>query len=200
METNEKNMSSEESLRVIEGMINSVKRDLEDDSFYYIIWGWLVLLASVGNYVLIRVNYPNPSITWSLMILGGIISAWYGMKQSKERKDKKVKTYISEFMKYVVIAFGVTLFIVLFFMNAFGSNTYALVLMVYGMWLFISGGAIRFKPLILGGILNWVLCVVAMFVTYDIQLLLLAAAMVFGFLIPGYMLKSLYNKTVINAA
>ena len=97
-------------------------------------------------------------------------------------------------MGYVLIAFLVSLFMVLFFQGMLKLNCYPMVMMVYGIWLFISGGAIKFKPLIAGGIVNWILCIVAFFVSFEIQLLLLALAVLLGYIIPGHMLKSRYQK------
>lgn len=191
MET-EKQLTESESLEVIQRMILTAKNDLEDDSFYFLLWGWLVFIASLANYVLMYIEYDNSYISWAiLMPLGGLISFIYGRNQNK---NKKVKTYIDELMGYVLIAFLVSLFIVLFSQAMLKLNCYPMVMMVYGIWLFISGGAIKFKPLIIGGIINWVLCIAAFFVSFEMQLLLLALAVLLGYIIPGHMLKSKYQK------
>ena len=39
-------MSHEDSLRIIKNMIQSAKNDFEDDSFYYLFWGWLVFVVN----------------------------------------------------------------------------------------------------------------------------------------------------------
>lgn len=64
------------------------------------------------------------------------------------------------------------------------------------MWLFVSGGYLRFKPLIIGGICNWIIAIVATYVEFDIQLLLLALAVLVGYIIPGHMLSSHYKKNI----
>lgn len=189
---NEKQLTELESIAVIQRMIKTVNNDLEDDSFYFLLWGWLVFIASIGHFILMSLNYSNPSLVWLLMPLGGIISGIYGYRQNK---NKKVKTYIDELMGYVLIAFLVSLFIVLFLMNKLGLNCYPLVMMVYGTWLFISGGASKFKPFIYGGIINWILCIIGFFVTFNIQLLLLAGAVLLGYIIPGHLLKSKYERS-----
>src|SRR6185295_312006 len=108
---------------------------------------WLVFAASMMQYVLMKMNIENNYLGWMiLMPVGGIVSAVYGYRQEK---SKRVKTYIDNVMKYVLITFMVSLLIVLFFQWKLQLNTYPMVLMVYGMWLFVSGAAIRFKPLII---------------------------------------------------
>jgi hypothetical protein len=66
------------------------------------------------------------------------------------------------------------------------------------MGLFLSGGALKFAPLIVGGIFCWICGAAAFciekFCGQNIYLLLiLAAAVLGGYIIPGYMLK-LNNK------
>jgi len=185
-------LSGQESIELISRMISTVRNDIQDDSFHYLLWGWLVLIASAGCYILMQMGYENPWITWAiLMPLGGIASMVYGHTQGKQQK---IKTYTDDIMKYVLIAFMVSLFTVLLFMGKLGLSTYPMVMVVYGIWLFISGGAIRFRPLIIGGIINWSLGIAAFFVTFENQLLLLALAVLLGYVIPGHMLRNKHNQ------
>lgn len=188
---NEKQLTEIESIEVIQRMITTVKNELEDSSFYYLLWGWLVFAASLSHYILWGMEYSSPQIAWVLMPVGAIITVIYGMKQGKKQK---VKSYIEDIMKYVLIAFLISLAVVLFMMWKLELSTYPMVMMIYAMWLFISGGAIKFKPLIFGGIVNWILGIISFFVTFKIQLLLLALAVLLGYIIPGHMLKSKYQK------
>ena len=127
-----------------------------------------------------EVGYEKPYLAWMLMPVGGIISFIKGMR---EEKSQKVKTHLDEFMKHVLVAFLVSLFIVLGFMSKLGLSTYPLVMMVYGFWLYISGGAI-----------NLVLTIAAFFVGFELQLLFLGMAVLLGYIIPGYILRNRYNK------
>lgn len=187
----EKQLNEKESLDIIMNMINKVKADLEDNSFYFLLWGWLVFAASMGNYILIMIDYPQNYLPWMLMPLGAVITVVYSMKQ---QKHQRIKTYVDEFMKYVLIAFLTTLCITLFMMQKLELNTYPVLLMIYGIWLFVSGGVIKFIPLVVGGIINWVIAIIAFFVSFQIQLLLLAVAVLLGYIIPGHLLKNKFAK------
>lgn len=182
-------LNEKESFMIIEQMISSVKRDFREDSFLFILWGWLVLIASLSHYaLLVFVKYPEHYLPWSiLMPLGGIASAIYSVKKNKEQK---VKTYLDNFMQYLWTAFLVSLFIVLFFMNKIGYwSVNCLIMMIYGIGTYVTGGALKFKPLIYGGIICWALAVIGFLVSYEIQLLLLALSTLCSYLIPGYLLK-----------
>ena len=125
------------------------------------------------------------------MPLAGIISAVYG---SRRAKKVKVTSYVDSLMKYVLVSFLVSLFIVLFFMSKLGLSTYPMVMVVYGFWLFISGGALEFRPLKIGGAINWVLAAFAFFVGFEQQLIVLAIAVLLGYIIPGHMLKNKFKS------
>lgn len=193
METTEKKFTEKESFDVIIGMIQAAKTNLHDESFYFLLWGWLVFFASLTHFFLLKNNVEFAPAVWMLMPLGGIITAVYS---SRQKKNVKVKTYVDEFMKYVLIAFLVSLGVVLFSMQKLGLNTYPMVLLVYGLWLFISGGAIKFNPLLVGGIINWIFAIASFFVSFDVQLLFLALAVLLGYIIPGYLLKRKFSQHV----
>ena len=176
----------ETQLTLISEMIHKVQRDLRDESFYYLLWGWLVFAASLAHYVLMRAEFPHPYAAWLLTPLGAIVTVWYSIKHESRRG---VRSYVDELMMYVLIAFLVSLFLVLGFMSRLGLATYPMVMIVYGCWLFISGGGLRFRPLIVGGVINWCLAVPAFFAGFDVQLILLAAAVLLGYIIPGHMLR-----------
>jgi hypothetical protein len=58
----------------------------------------------------------------------------------------------------------------------------------------LSGIILRFRPLITGAIGCWLLSIGSLFAPYDYQLLFLSAAMVIAWIIPGYILRSNYQK------
>jgi hypothetical protein len=69
--------------------------------------------------------------------------------------------------------------------------------MLYGLGTFVSGSIIRFRPLVIGGIIAWALAIGCTYVSYDYQMLFGAAAILISYIIPAYMLRS-RNKTVNN--
>jgi hypothetical protein len=75
-----------------------------------------------------------------------------------------------------------------------GSAVFPFFIMLYGLGTFVSGSIIKFRPLIIGGIIAWALAIVAAYVEYDYQMLFGAAAILISYIIPAYMLRS-RNKT-----
>jgi hypothetical protein len=54
---------------------------------------------------------------------------------------------------------------------------------------FITGGILRFRPLVVGGVLFWLFGMVSLFVWPEQGALLFGLALVTGYIIPGILLK-----------
>jgi FtsH-binding integral membrane protein len=181
------NTQAHQQMNLINEMIESTRQGIRENGFQYLLWGWLVFIASIGEYALIQMDYSYPFVTWFLMPLGGIIS-WVASRR-EDKQAGHVRTWVDRMMKYIWIAFGVCLFIVLASMQMLQISTIPMVLMVYGVGTFISGGALAYRPLIFGGITCWILSVCAFFVTVPQQMLLLALAVLVAYIVPGHLLK-----------
>ena len=183
---NDKPINEQESLRIIHEMIAAAKNEVKADAFIFLLWGWLVFIASIAQFVLIRMEIEWNSAPWMLMPFGGAVTILYSIR--KGRKDK-TKTNVTESLKYTWIAFTAGLLIIMFFNTMNFLQVLPCIMTLYGMGLFLSGGALRFNPLIYGGIFCWV-CAIAGFEVQNIyQLLILAVAVLGGYIIPGYLLK-----------
>lgn len=188
----ERSINPNESLEIIQNMINKTQRRYSDDSFYYIMWGWLVFVAAIAHFILIQLNVKQAPMAWMLMPLGGIITGIYSFKQSKK---EKIKTYVDTYMNYLWIALGMAMIIVLGMAYKLGIlNAYPILLLIYGIGTFVSGGLISFKPLVIGGVICFMLSVAAFFVSFQIQLLFIAGAMLSSYIIPGHILKDKFNN------
>ncbi len=187
----EKELNINESLSIINSMINRAQNNLSDNSFYFIFWGWLVFSSALIHYCLLQLEVEKAYCVWLLMPLGGIVSFIYG---ARKKKKEKVKTYLGTYMTYLWGSLGISLLLVLFMMEKIGvTPVYSFLLIIYGIGTFVSGGMLRFKPLINGGLICFLLSVVSVFVDFDIQLLLIAAAILVSYIIPGHLLKAKFN-------
>ncbi len=186
------NITEQESLQIIKQMVDKAKGNVGDDAIFYLLWGWLVLISSIIHFTLSYMGYPNFWIVWPvLMTAGGIASAVIGAKKSKKHPTKG---YIDKLMGYLWGGFVITLLIVLTQARLFGWNyAYAIMISLYGLATFISGGVLSFKPLIIGGISAWILSIISFYVPMNWVVLLLGLSMITSYLIPGYMLKNKYH-------
>lgn len=194
MNSEEINMTETESLQLITSMINKAKNRFSETGLLYLLWGWLILICCVVQFVSIHYfNYPRAYYIWYSTWLLLIYQFFY---LRKRKRNRKVKVYTSEIIGFVWLVFIITyalLVFILIYIKAFtGINPSILV--TYGMPTFLSGIILKFKPLIIGGICCWLLAIASPFADYDYQFLLMAFAVIAAWIIPGYLLKAKFKK------
>lgn len=193
METPENPLSASDSLRLIQEMIQAAKQDLSDNSFDLLLWGWLVLVAALVHYGLLQTGYDKPWLAWPVLMSVGTVASF--VNGARRGRRERVRTALGDFMVYLWTGFGV-LMLMLIGMGAVSgwSKMYPLIIALYGLGTFATGGALRFRPLIWGGAACWLLATVAFRVAFDTQILLVAAAVLVAYVVPGHMLKNQYRR------
>ncbi len=188
----EKTITPQESLDIIQAMISTAKNKLADDGFHIIFWGWLVFIAAMTHYVTILLNYKWGQYVWLLMPLGGIVSFIYGYKQSKK---EKVKTQVESYLGYLWSGFGIAMAACLFMMPQNGIKiTYFFLMLLYGLATFVSGGILKFKPLIFGGIFSFAMAIASVFMGEKEQLLCISIALLGSYIIPRHLLRKEFKS------
>ncbi len=194
--TDEK-FSAEQSLQVIQSMIEKAKNQFSENGYLYLLWGWVIFIASAGQFILLNlVHYQNHYIVWVLPWIAVIYQFIY---LAKKKKQKKVTTYTDFIIGFVWITFFILMIVFGFILSQeLGSSYHKLVcpvsLALYGMPTLLSGIILRFRPLIIGAIGCWLLSIGSLYVPYDYQMLFLSAAMVIAWIIPGYILRNKYQQ------
>src|SRR5690606_7357053 len=72
--------------------------------------------------------------------------------------------------------------------------TSPLFLMLYGLPTFVTGVSMKFKPMLWGGLLCWVSCLVTIYTPIKIDLILVALSSIFAWLVPGIIMEKDYRK------
>lgn len=192
METQEKNLSHTESLAIIQSMIATAKNNLTDNGFHFMLWGTLVIAASIAQYVLAAVfSYQHNEIPWYIMTAAGLPIAF--IYEASRRKHEKVKTHFDRIFGFLWIAVGVTIFCVIFISIKGGLSPIPFILAVVGLGTFVSGNILRFKAFIFGSIVFWIAAIGASFVDPAYQLLINGVATFTGYIIPGIILWMNYK-------
>lgn len=190
----ENDFSPQQSLDLIRSMIDKTKANLSENRFYFLLWGWASFLAILTQFFLkVIFHYPHHYLVWLVTIPAVIITIIYSGRRDKGRR---VKTYIGESMSNLWTGIGISFFVLSFIIsNTKGGwlNAYPFFILFYGMGTFVSGRILKFTPLVIGGIFNWLLACIAAYVNYDYQMLLAAAAILTSYIIPGYLLNTKKN-------
>lgn len=181
--------SPEQSLLLIQSMISKTKQNMSDNSIYFLIWGWLTFIAFVGQFILKHIlQYEKHYMVWLVVIIGVIFSIYQGKKNEKK---VRAKSWVDENMSHLWLGMGISFFVLSMIITRMGWGTemYPFFIMMYGLGTFVSGNFLQFRPLIIGGIIAWVLAIGSTWVSYDYQMLFAAAAILFSYIIPAYMLR-----------
>ena len=190
----EKSMTQRESMELITSMINKAKSQVSENGFLYIIWGWVILICCIVQFLSDQFfHYPGAYYIWFSTYAVVIFQIIYLVRKKKSGISK---TYTEEINGFVWIAFAVGAMLMVFICSRFEAFQLVLPLLLifYGIPTFLSGAILKFPPLMIGGICCWLLAFASTFIAFEYQLLLIASAVIAAWLIPGYLLKIKYKK------
>ena len=194
----EEKFSPQESLRLIQTMIDRAHQQISGKTHYFLVWGWLTFICCVSQFLLKNIiGYEKHYLVWFLILPGVVYSIYMGIKESKQTR---VQTYIGESMRHLWTGMGITYLVTSIILTKIGwnSNVFPFFIILYGLGTFISGSFLKFKPLIIGGMIAWVLAILAVYLKYDYQMLVAAAAILFSYIIPAYMMKTRIANVATN--
>lgn len=200
MQDRPEEFSPQQGLEVIYSMIEKAKNQFSENGHLYLLWGWLVFICGIAQFILLQAGYDKHYLVWMSCWLAVIYQTIYLRKEGRKRKTR---TYADNIIGYVWLSFFILMMLIGFMVGmAGGAEYYKLIspafLALYGMPTFLSGIILRFRPLIIGGIGCWVISIVSHFIPYNFQLLLLSAAMIIAWIVPGYILRSKYKKQIAD--
>lgn len=175
-------------------MIKKVRNDIGANRFYFLFWGWLTFFAILTQFFLkVLVQYRHHYLVWLSVIPAVIITLIY----ANRRHGHSYSTYVGDSMKHLWLGIGVSFFVLsLIISNTKGGwlIAYPFFILFYGLGTFVSGRFLKFRPLVIGGMINWALACVCVFLPYDYQLLIAAAAILTSYIIPGHIIQANANS------
>lgn len=186
-------LNERQSLDLIQTMIRQAQNRFSDDGSQYLLWGWLVLIASLLHYALLRTTYADYGpLAWLLMPMGGVGAFLLGRRSAQ----RQTRTHLDRVMTFLWSAVGaaIGLTFAITFGQAHYQVTYPILLVLYGVGLFTSGGLLRFRPLQFGGGACWGLAMACTQVSFENQLLCLAAGVLVGYIVPGFVLRARFQQ------
>ena len=187
-------LKPEESLKIIEDIIETEKLRFAENGYIYRFWGWLVVFAALAQYILIQIEYPYSYVPWFILILGGFYTGIYYSKKAKQSKTRAMSMG-GRIMSMTWAAITLNIFLAAYLLyGTFASTLLFTVLSFVAIGTIVSGSLLRFKALIYGGILCNVIAFISLRTGIEYWNLLTILAVIFSNLIPGYILKKKYSK------
>ncbi len=166
----EQEFTPQQSVVLVNSMINQVKHRFSGNSVMYQLWGRVVFICSATQFILIR--FTQLKFHYAVCCLTWIAMAFRAFYFNCRQKQQQLKTCIRHIMAYVWL------------------SVVGLVLLVC----FLMGIISWFKSLLLGGVSCWILTIIAPFIYGHYRLLLIPAARVVAWITPGYLLRHQYKK------
>lgn len=187
-------LTNQKSLEIIQQMITQAKTNISDDGLGWLLWGTMIFLASLSTYFFIYTDAANIYWGWNIFGVFTIVVLTYEIFKPKK---KAVRTYVDDLLRLVDIGFTISLFTIIFAINfAVSANGgFGFFLMIFAFLMLVKGGAIQSRSLMIGAVVNWA-GAIAMFVCKDFKydMLIMAAAVLIGYIIPGFLLWRKYNS------
>lgn len=195
MEKNE--LTPEESFAIINKAITSFKINYKEFASVFLLWGWVLSLASFSNFFILRFlrnkeafdlmgNYTFAN--WAIFMVVGFAIMFVLLR--KMDRSKKVYSHLDVYVNKLWKVSAISFFVAIFLAVKLGIAPPPLMLLIAGLATTTSGLLIKFKPMIVGGISFFLFSIASTFVTNEYLALLVGVSIVCGYLVPGYSLKS----------
>ena len=209
-----KELSHQESLALINTMINRAKDSFHGTGIGTMMWGIVIAVCSLVRLTEVQFSYRLPFDIYLLALVAIIPQL---IISAREKRKQRAKSFEDTFVNPIWTGFGICIFLLVLIINvlfrdyipffneykqltghapAFGIREFImpLFLMLYGLPTFITGMGCRFKPMLLGGIICWISCIIAVFTEYRIDLLLTAFSALAAWFIPGLLMEKEYRR------
>jgi hypothetical protein len=197
MKTQNEILTPEESMQIITKSLSNFKKNFREKSDYVLLWGYVIAIGSLAHfsilkYLLVKEMYDKIElasyVVWAVFALTGFIIQFFMIARS--RAERKAVSNLDRNYTILWYIAAITIFLIAFLSLKFGIYPAPFILAVVGMATLISGLLIRFRPLIIGGMIFFLFSIITAYVTNEYQLLLNALAIITGYIIPGYILRS----------
>lgn len=194
----EKQLSEQESLLLIQQMIHTAKKEQKDDGRGWIIWGWMLFAASVLTVLNLHFHWFQTYFFWNLFGLVTLVAMLYEvMVFLLGKKRARVKTYTKDLFDKLNTGFFISIMFIIVAINTGISPLlgFPLLINLYAFWILIYGSALNFKPSVIASYIAWGIGFAALFVkTFEQVMLLHALAVLSGYIIPGHIANREFKK------
>lgn len=186
-----------QDIQTIKAMLEKTKRATAESGTLFIVWGVLITLALVGNYVLAYYKkYEWEWLNWTaIAVIGWVFSVVYGIR--RERKEP-VKTYVQVAARHLYFACGALFLLVGLAFPRIGIYSYEaippLTSAVTGVLFFVMSGLFEWPFLKWAGLIWWAGAVGMSFVPGNGRTLVYAGLFIVAFLVPSFILRARFRK------
>ena len=189
-------ITPEESLLLITKTIEETKQRFKENGHIIILWGSLTFIVFLSQYVLVFLGlYKIFDIMWTCILfpLGGIYTLIYVRR--KVEKNNIPTTIIGRIIGTMGWVFGFNLMILGFiFGHQLDKAAAPIFLILFALFIIMTGISLKFKPLTIGGILLNLIGFGTFLINTEYYGLSLMLGALVGLIIPGILLNRANKK------
>lgn len=218
----ERNMSEQESLQIIQEMIVKAKADFHESGISSILWGSVIGFCGLMSFAEQQWNFSLKFDVWLLTLVAVVPGIWINIYESRRRT---VKTHRRAATDIVWNVFAISVICVVLYGNIIPSASASLFsaenvellsrntitgemtayrptalslssifLIIYAFPTLATGWITGFRPMTIGAIICYIFFVISLFAAFKYDMLLSGLAGIGNWLIPGLILHRRYRK------
>jgi hypothetical protein len=199
----EKNLNEQEKLELINEMIVQARGNVQKGAGNVLLFvGYALVFTSLLVAALYHVLTPPWAANWAWMVMFPVTFIAFYMGNRQERKAF-VRTHLDRIGTKIWVAFVCALMITQGILLAFAGLTdmpevriliTPLTLVLTAAAQYVSGTVFRYRPMTVGGIILWVAAAASFAVVFtgmwpSVQMVVFAAGVAGGFIVPGHLLN-----------
>lgn len=183
-----KEFTPSESLVLIAGVILEAKSRFKDNGFSFIFLGLCCTIASLGQFILIRLEYYKINYyPYFIMPIAAAVTFFY---YNKKRSGVKTKNVIGTLFSIISAIMGINLMVAgFFFWGKFGIALIPFILILFSIWSALTGVLIRNKIFLVSGLVINIIAYCSFFIDKGYQPLILSVVSLIGIVVPGLILN-----------
>jgi hypothetical protein len=218
----ENKLSGQESLQIITEMIQKVKGSFNENGSSAILWGAVVAFCGLVSFAQAQFNFSIGFDVWLLIMVAVIPQLYIVFKEKKKNLVKTYQQAATDdiWLVYGISIVALVLYqnivpgasdtilhkegIQLLQKNTttgeikdfhyYVPGISSIYLIIYAFPTIATGLVCKFRPMIYGALICYVLFIISLYVEFKYDMLLMGLAGIFNWLIPGFILRQRYIK------
>ncbi len=216
-------LTEQESLNIINEMIQKTKDNYHESGISALLWGTVVTIASLVTYAQYQYNFKLIFDIWLIVFVAIIPQIIITIQEKKNIKVKRhIDPAIDAvWIVFGITIFGLVVYqnivpnatlniikedgweMMIHYTNGskpdkilkpFAPSIASIFILIYALPTMITGLATKFKPMIIGAIISYVLFIFSLYTINKFDMLFCAGAAIVNWLIPGIILQRRYLK------
>ncbi|MFZ5940899.1 MAG: hypothetical protein ACOYXB_10020 [Bacteroidota bacterium] len=184
-------------MTIISKAISDVRTSFRETSKVFLLWGWILTLASFSNFIILKILHAREAYqlmgiysfgTWIVFAIAGFIILYF--MQRRVKRVKKVYSHLDGYIKSLWTISAVSFILAALICTKMEVLPPPFMLLIGGLATTATGLFIKFRPLIIGGIVFFAGAIASTFVSFEYIALLVGLTVIGGYLVPGYILRS----------